>query len=88
MTAEDRIKKALDIAENLEGADHKQWIIDQMVRALTGCPLVQRTAKDWQGHPYTFEAQGESQEYLDWVAASEDGEDGPQTYEWDTGIAP
>ena len=26
--------------------------------------------------------------YPKWVAAYENGEDGPETYEWDTGIAP
>ena len=27
-------------------------------------------------------------DYTEWVKAWEDGEDGPQTYEWDEGIAP
>ena len=27
-------------------------------------------------------------DYDGWVASYEDGEDGPGTYEWDTGIAP
>ena len=27
-------------------------------------------------------------DYEEWVAMYEAGEDGPQTYEWDTGIAP
>lgn len=26
--------------------------------------------------------------YKDWVGEWQDGEDGPNTYEWDTGIAP
>lgn len=37
-----RIKKALDIAFNygqVEGAHHKAWVIDQIVRALTGCAM-------------------------------------------------
>lgn len=36
----DRIQKALDIAVRYggnDGAHHKDWVIDQMVRALTGC---------------------------------------------------
>lgn len=35
---EQRIKKALEIATQyggIDGAHHKQWVIDQMVRALT-----------------------------------------------------
>lgn len=61
-----RIVAALDIAENggVDGADHKMWVIDQMVHALTG------------------------EDYAQWVSEYEDGEDGPETYEWDTGIAP
>ena len=64
---EDSIDKALEIARNCagyDGDDHKMWVIDQMVRALTGD---------------TYDA---------WVRVYENGEDGPQTYEWDTGIIP
>lgn len=63
-----RIGKALKIAHygSSDGGHHKMWVIDQMVRALTG---------------------GGSA-YDDWVAGHRDGEDGPDTYEWDTGIAP
>lgn len=48
----------------VDGSHHKAWVIDQMVRALTG----------------TY--------YEAWVAEHNNGEDGPDTYEWDTGIAP
>ena len=40
------------------------WVIDQMVRALTG------------------------DGYEAWVKLQKDGEDGPNTYDWDEGIAP
>ena len=36
---EDRVKDALDVAKEFAGYDgghHKQWVIDKMVRALTG----------------------------------------------------
>lgn len=46
------------------GEHHKAWVIDQMVRALTG------------------------DGYDEWVRRACDGEDGPNTYSWDTGIAP
>jgi hypothetical protein len=65
--AEDSIDQALDLATKyamIDGSHHKNWVIDQMVRALCGD---------------VYEA---------WVWAYEAGEDGPQTYEWDTGIAP
>lgn len=83
---EDRIKKALDLASNDDGAHHKQWCIDQMVRALTGCPVVERTSHDGS---YTYETQGESEEYLAWLRAYEgDPDDEAQYYPWDEGIAP
>ena len=59
--------KALEIIEQyggIDGAHHKQWVLDQVVRALTG---------KW---------------YNAWVVAMKDGEDGPDSYDWDTGIAP
>lgn len=61
-------QKALDIAMRyggIDGGHHKQWVIDQMVRALT-------TPK----------------EYEEFVTTAKAGEDGPDTYEYDEGIAP
>jgi len=61
------VAKALEVAERFGGSDgdqHKAWVIDQMVRALTGSA------------------------YTEWVAAACAGEDGPDTYSWDEGIAP
>ncbi|OLT24389.1 hypothetical protein BJF79_13690 [Actinomadura sp. CNU-125] len=90
MTDRDRITTTLDLVREgiTDGDHHKMWLIDQMVRALTGCPMVERTATDYRGDTYTYEARGESEEYLRFVAEFEDGEDGPHTYEWDEGIAP
>jgi hypothetical protein len=85
-----RIAKALYYAEmgTNDGAHHKMWVIDQMVRALTGCPIVTSIARDWQNQPYKYTAQGESTEYLRWVVEFQVGPDGPETYSWDEGIAP
>lgn len=65
--AKQRIFSALEIAMaygGVEGAHHKAWVIDQMVRALT------------------------KGEYPEFVAAACRGEDGPNTYDWNTGVAP
>ena len=65
-----RITQALELVGRfggIDGAHHKQWCLDQVVRALLG---------------------GDGAPYRTWVASHEDGEDGPQTYEWITGIAP
>lgn len=86
MTPEEKIQRALDFAiryGQIEGGHHRLWVIDQMVRALTGCPLVEQTAIDFRGETYTFEAQGENDEYRELIK-SDDEEDS----EWDTGIAP
>lgn len=91
MTEAERIAKALNIASDngqTDGAHHKAWVIDQMVRALTDCPMVERSANDYRGQPYTYQGQGESPEYEAFVATHCDGEDGPDTYGWDEGIPP
>lgn len=86
-----RIKKALDFAVRfggIDGSHHKDWVVDQMVRALTGCPMVTETTQDCRGNPHTFETQGESEEYKSLVKEACDGEDGPNTFNWEIGIAP
>jgi len=62
----DRERKILRFIfkSNFDGSHHKQWQLDQIVRALTG---------------------GKYDEY---VAYQKHGEDGPNTYSWDEGIAP
>lgn len=78
-----RIDGALRIALDyggIDGAHHKTWVIDQMVRALTGCPVVVQNG--------LVQVQSESEEYREWVAAACDGEDGPDTYFWEEGVAP
>jgi hypothetical protein len=86
----DRIAAALESAGDggVDGGHHKAWVIDQMVRALTGCPTVTRTATDCNGETYEYDALGESAEYTAWVAAFCSGENGPDTYSWDEGVAP
>ncbi len=63
----------------VDGDHHKMWVIDQMVRALTNCPIVTRSALDYQGKPYQYESQGESAEYCKFVS---------DVGEWNKGIAP
>jgi hypothetical protein len=88
---EERIQKALDIAAiygGIDGSHHKAWVIDQMVRSLTACPMVPATAKDCRGEEYSFWRLGESDEYREFIRSHNEGEDGPETYEWDEGITP
>lgn len=91
MTLEDRIADALNFAQSYgqeDGGRHKMWVIDQMVRSLTGCPLEPREDVHADGTKYTYQALGESDEYRTFVAEHNAGEDGPDTYSWDEGIAP
>lgn len=86
MSDRERIQRALDVINGgvPDGDHHKMWVIDQMVRALTGCPMVERTARDYRGEPYTYVTQGESEEYLAFVRAYETEDVG----DWEKGIAP
>ena len=91
MRDSERIIRALDIAikyGGIDGSHHKTWVIDQMVRALTGCPIETRRGRDCNGDPYMYEEQGESPEYTELVRETCDGEDGPDTYKWETGTPP
>jgi hypothetical protein len=62
-----RNQKAIDLAVQyggIDGAHHKTWVIDQIVRVLAG------------------------DGYAEVVRKAKDGEDGPETYDWDEGVAP
>jgi methionyl-tRNA formyltransferase len=56
--------------------EQKAWVIDQMVRALTSCPLVMKEVITTRGDVLEVEMLGENSEYL--VIANQPG--------WDKGI--
>lgn len=67
MNDKEKIEKAIELAVQFggfDGAHHKDWTIDQMVRILAG------------------------DNYGKVIADAKSGEDGPDTYEWNVGIAP
>ena len=72
----DAIKVFISWFRDQDGAHHKQWALDQVVRIATKCE------NDGFGNYI------KSDEYHEWVRFHNDGEDGPNTYEWDEGIAP
>lgn len=75
------IKRAIDIAVrygSIDGSHHKDWVIDQMVRALTNCPI-EIVKEMHNGKKYEYERQGESEEYKKLVVDTEN---------WEVGIAP
>jgi len=66
-TAAEKVEEALALGVRyggIDGAHHKDWVIDQMIRILAG------------------------DAYAKIVADACDGEDGPNTYDWNEGIAP
>ena len=67
MNNDDKIKAAIDLIVQyggIDGAHHKDWVMDQVVRVLVG------------------------DQYEQIVKDACDGEDGPNTYSWEIGIAP
>lgn len=67
MSQDQKIERALNVIFDfggVDGAHHKQWVLDQVVRHLTG------------------------EKYDEWIREYKDGSDGPDTFDWDEGIAP
>jgi len=90
-TPDERIAKAPSIIVaygGIDGAHHKDWVLDQTVRALTGCIPKEQTATSFRGTPYQYWEQTPGPEYEALVANACAGKDGPNTYSWETGIAP
>jgi len=74
----------------IDGAHHKQWVLDQVARILCGTPVVVTEAR-WLGgqRELRFHVhESPSEQYKKWVAEVKAGEDGPETYTWDKGITP
>lgn len=73
----------------IDGAHHKDWVLDQMSRILNGTKVIIKIAKWENGHTEErFTLDTPSQAYLDWVTKCKAGEDEPDTYGYDEGIAP
>lgn len=73
----------------IDGEHHKAWVLDQVARILHGTPVIRKLARWDDGHSeLRFHTGKPSQAYLDWVVEMKDGEDGPDTYSYDEGIAP
>ena len=77
------IEKAIEYAQRygqIDGAHHRLWVIDQMVRALLECPI----KEDSQGESFKYNKLIKDYEYK-----SDDGHyEEEKIYEWDLGVAP
>lgn len=93
-TSEERIEKAKAFAFSYgqeDGAHHKMWVIDQMVRALTGCPLVIENKQLLDGKSFSYSYQDKSKEYEKFIKEHKGGWNKAYQeyeYDWDEGIAP
>lgn len=91
MSESERIEAAIALAVEyggIDGSHHKAWVIDQMVRALCGCHAKTVGGKRTNGEEWSFTSYLTNDQYEKLVAIAKHGEDGPDTYEWDEGIAP
>ena len=79
----------IDQYGGIDGEHHKLWVMDQAARVLNGAQPIIKLARWDDGHEEYRITLGEpTDQYHAWVADLKDGEDGPDTYEYDTGIAP
>ena len=76
----------------IDGAHHKQWVLDQIARILKGTPVLVDLRKWDNGHSeFQFYLDEPSSEYLNWVKEYRgewDEENECHEYEYDEGIAP
>lgn len=73
----------------IDGSHHKDWLIDQIARILKGTKVVIKLAR-WENgsEEERFVLDGAPIEYYKWVEEMRAGEDGPNTYSYDVGVAP
>lgn len=73
----------------IDGDHHKGWVLDQVARLHKGVKPIIALAEWANGHQEWRVSLGcETDCYKKWVKDMKDGEDGPETYDYDPGIAP
>ena len=88
-TKADWVMLWVEMYSGIDGAHHKDWILDQIARILKGTEVIVKLAKWDNGHEeHRFNLGESTQKYLDWVIDMKAGEDGPDTYSYDEGVAP
>lgn len=73
----------------IDGGHHKAWVLDQVARVLKGTPITVELAR-WEGGAEEYRiATGEpSEDYRAWVAGMKNGDEGPDTYDYEEGTPP
>lgn len=74
----------------IDGEHHKTWVLDQAARIAHGNKIEVKLAKwdDGQSEYRVNLVKAPTKEYKNWVKEMKDGEDGPESYSYDEGIAP
>lgn len=88
LTPEQGAMLYIEMYGQIDGGHHKAWVLDQVARILKGAPITITEARWDNGYKELRYRVGSSEEYERWVIAMRDGEDGPDTYTYDVGIAP
>ena len=75
----------------IDGAHHKDWVLDQVARILNGAPITVKLAKWADGTEDIRYSVGESEQYHEWVKTVRgewDEDEECFEYGYDEGIAP
>jgi len=88
-TPQDWVMLWIEKYGDVSGDHYKAWLLDQLARILKGTKIIVKVAKWKNGHTEErFNLDDPPQKYWDWVKEMKAGEDGPETYDYDFGIAP
>ena len=87
----EKVAAALDfVAEYglIEGEEHRKWVLDQVVRVLTGCPATKQVFVDSEDRERIVRSLGESEAYQEFVVQQVVSDEGVPILMWDTGVEP
>lgn len=74
----------------IDGAHHKDWVLDQVARILNGTKVIVKEARWGQlsnnRTEFRVRLDTQSEEYNAWVVDMKNDEDGPDTYGYEEGI--
>lgn len=88
-TEKDWILLFIEQYGSIDGSHHKAWLLDQIARIALGNKISIKKAKWSNGQEeFRFNLEDPTPEYVEWVKRLKEGEDGPNTYAYDEGIAP
>jgi len=73
----------------IDGTQHKQWVIDSVTRILKGTKVIVSMAKWTDGQTeYRIILDKPSTKYLKWVKEYKTDENGDEAYGYEAGVAP